>query len=66
VKVGDLVIRDRSHMDKANFFYNAWIRTGLVIAKGVFVGNKDIKVLWSDGEITTAKSKKMEVINESR
>ena len=53
-------------MDKANFFYNAWIRTGLVIAKGVFVGNKDIKVLWSDGEITTAKSKKMEVINESR
>ena len=60
MKVGDLV---RHHKDAFSRLRN---NAGIIIAKGVFVGNKDIKVLWHDGAIRTAKSEKMEVISEGR
>ena len=31
MKVGDLVTDDRSHMDKANWFWNAWVRRGVIV-----------------------------------
>tara|TARA_E500000331_G_scaffold357850_1_gene421277 strand:+ start:2926 stop:3114 length:189 start_codon:yes stop_codon:yes gene_type:complete len=38
----------------------------LVIKKGVYVGNRDTKVLCSDGNIKMAYSLELEVISESR
>ena len=40
--------------------------TGIVIETGVYSGNKDIKVMWEDGEIFPEKSKMMQVIRETR
>ena len=31
MRVGDLVTDDRSHMDKSNWFWNAWIRRGVIV-----------------------------------
>ena len=43
MKVGDLVTDDRSHMDKSNWFWNAWIRRGVVVE----VHNlKVVSVVW--------------------
>jgi len=56
MKVGDLVA----------WSWGDGKECGIVIETGMYAGNKDTKVYWSDSEITTAKSKKMEVINESR
>jgi len=42
------------------------LRYGIIIETGVYVGRKDIKVLWSDGDIWTEQSAKMECISESR
>ena len=38
----------------------------LVIEKGVYVGNRDIKVLCGDGNVKMAMSSEVEAINESR
>ena len=42
------------------------VRQGIIIETGVYVGRKDIKVLWSNGTVWTERSKDMEVISESR
>ena len=31
MNVGDLVTDDRSHMEKTNWFYNSWLRYGLIL-----------------------------------
>ena len=43
MKVGDLVTDDRSRMDKSNWFWNAWIRRGVIVE----VHNpKVVSVVW--------------------
>ena len=64
MKVGDLVTDDRSHMDKSNWFYNAFKRLGVVMVyrKGT------VEVLWTNhrGQWTTHEHpSKLVVISES-
>ncbi len=40
------------------------VRHGIIIETGVYVGRKDIRVLWSNGNIWTERSKDMEVVKE--
>lgn len=40
--------------------------SGIIIETGVYTGNKDILVMWQDGEIFTEKSKFVKVVNETR
>ena len=62
MKVGDLVKYD-TRTQKWAVGLNL---TGLVIEVGVYVGRKDVKILWNGGETSTQKSSRLEVINESR
>jgi hypothetical protein len=62
MKVGDLV-KYNTHTEKWAIGLNL---TGLVIEVGVYVGRKDVKILWNGGETSTQKSSRLEVINESR
>ena len=39
---------------------------GIVIETGMYAGNKDTKVYWSDSEVMTEKSKELEVVSESK
>ena len=56
MKVGD-VVRPKK----------LWIEAiGLVIEKGVYTGNQDVKIMWEDGEVHISNSKRLEVISESR
>jgi len=56
MKIGDLVkCRDQRP---------GW--QGIIIETGVYVGRKDTKVLWNNGDIWVEQSKHLEVINESR
>ena len=64
MKVGDLVAFNE---------HQKWApvprHTGLVIEVGVYVGRKDVKVMWSyKGKKywNTEKSRELEVINEAR
>ena len=41
-------------------------RTGIIIECGVYVGRRDVKIMWDDCQIFTAMSKNFEVISESR
>ena len=62
MKVGDLV--------KFNLHTQKWAvglnMIGIVVETGVYVGRKDVKILWTHGETTTQKSSRLEVISESR
>ncbi len=65
MKVGDLVTDDRSHMDKANWFWNAWIRRGVIVEVPipevvVVVWQKHGKVWRQNMEVS-----KLEILNES-
>jgi len=42
------------------------VRQGIIIETGAYVGRKDIKVFWSNGNIWTERSANMELISESR
>ena len=66
MKIGDLV--KYKVPDFAKHQPGAGINrpVGIIIETGVFVGRKDIKVLWNNGDMWTEQSKDMEVINESR
>ena len=65
MKVGDLVMDDRSHMDKSNWFWDAWRRIGVVIK----VDGMHADVAWSH-EGTTWEQRislsKLEMMNEGR
>ena len=58
MKVGDLVQYD-PYTQKWAVGLNL---TGLVIEVGVYVGRKDVKILWTHGETTTQKSSRLVVI----
>ncbi len=62
MKVGDLVIYD-TYTEKWAVGLNM---IGIVVETGVYVGRKDVKILWAHGETTTQKSSRLEVINEGR
>jgi hypothetical protein len=56
MKVGDLV----------TWTWGDGKERGIVIEVGMYAGNKDTKVFWSDSEVMTEKSKELKVVNESR
>jgi hypothetical protein len=63
VKVGDLVMDDKSHMEPSNLFYNAFKRLGVVMAV-----KEEVEVLWTNhrGQWTTHEhASKLVVISES-
>ena len=65
MKVGDLVTDDRSHMDKSNWFWNAWIRRGVIVEVPipevvVVVWQKHGKVWRQNMEVS-----KLEILNEA-
>ena len=65
MKIGDLVR-----------YKNVWRRldgnlvtkkcTGIIIETGIYTGNKDLKVMWSQLGFDTESSDVLEVISESR
>ena len=64
MKVGDLVT-----FNKDQYWAPVPRHAGLVIEVGVYVGRKDVKVLWSyKGKKywNTEKSRELEVISETR
>ncbi len=62
MKIGDLVRFDFNTQKWAPAGYD-WV--GMIIETGVYVGRKDVKVMWQDGSIQTDKSKRLEVISDS-
>ena len=38
---------------------------GIILETGAYTGNKDILVMWQDGEIFPEKSKQMKVIRDA-
>jgi len=66
MKPGDLVMDDRSHMDKSNWFWNAWLRRGVVVE----VHNpKVVSVVWQKhGKVwrQCEQVSKLEILNEGR
>ena len=57
MKVGDLVT--------INVFEFSWatVGIGLIVEVGVYPRRRDTKILWSTGEVTTAKTKHLTLIN---
>ena len=54
MKVGDLVRRKRF-----------WIEGfGIVIEKGVYAGNRDVKIMWGESESFAHSSESLEVVSE--
>jgi hypothetical protein len=70
VKVGDLVMDDRSHVDKTNLFYNSFLRVGIVLSiefNPPTIHGRDVEVLWSNHDATSWEDEiALEVISESR
>ena len=59
MNVGDLV----KHRDARVFTAAVRARTGIIIEVGVYVGRKDMLVLWSNGETTTNASTHLKIVN---
>ena len=65
MKVGDLVKFDfKTQTQKWAPTGYDWV--GMIVEIGVYVGRKDVKVMWQNGSIQIDKSLRLEVINESR
>ena len=62
MKIGDLVTRKEWKTVEHNPTKTDG-STGIVVESGVYVGRKDIKVMWPTG-INTEKSHKLEVVGE--
>ena len=58
MKVGDLVKYDT----RTQKWAVGLGLVGLVVETGVYVGRKDVKILWSHGETSTQKSSRLVVI----
>ena len=68
MKVGDLVTHDRSHIDKSNFFYDAWVRLGVVLSiefNPPTSHGADVEVFWSKHCVSWEDEISLEVISES-
>ena len=67
MKVGDLVTDDRSHMDKSNLFYNAWLRYGVIL--NIDESEQDVAtVMWhryGKSWVTSTETSKLEVLSET-
>ena len=65
MKVGDLVIDDKSHMDPSNIFYDAFKRLGVVMSYHYGI----VEILWTNGKTqwtTKEHASKLVVISENR
>ena len=68
MKVGDLVTKDRSRMDKSKFFYDAWLQIGIVLSiefNPPTAHGSDIEVFWSKIGISWEDEIALEVLSES-
>ena len=60
MKVGDLVVYKKPFMSRER-------APGLIVGAGVYVGRKDVMVLWPNlNEVCTENSKHLRLINENR
>jgi len=68
VKVGDLVIKNRSHIPEDNWFRDAWLRPGIILTWVRYGGPEDTvwEVLYPDGDTEYWDENELEVISESR
>ena len=69
MKVGDLVTKDRSRMDKSNFFYDSWLQIGIVLSTEFNPPTShgaDVEVFWSKIGTSWEDEIALEVLNESR
>jgi hypothetical protein len=66
MKVGDLVKYKNlhGHVIYGKFVSKSW--TGIIVENGVYVGNKNLIVLWDHGNTDTESMDSLEVINEDR
>jgi hypothetical protein len=67
VKAGDLVIDDRSHMNKSNWFYNAWLRYGLILELNDTAAGIVTVAWWRHGKLDSihkCPASKLELISE--
>ena len=62
----DTMVRDMKVGDLVTWSWGDGKERGIVIEKGVYAGNKDTKVYWSESEVMTEKSNELRVVNESR
>ncbi len=62
MKVGDLV-KKKSYMTVSRSAANS-NEIAIVVETGIYVGNRDIMVLWNDGTKSTQISKTMEVVSD--
>ena len=62
----DILVCDMKVGDLVTWAWGDGKEQGIVIEVGMYAGNKDTKVFWSDSEVMTEKSKELKVINESR
>jgi len=62
MKVGDLV-KYNTHIEKWAIGLNM---VGIIVEVGVYVGLRDVKILWNGGHTNTQQSRHLEIINESR
>ena len=67
MKAGDLVVKNRSHIPEDNWFRNAWLRPGIILAWVVYGGPDGTvwEVLYPDGTEYRNESD-LEVISEGR
>ena len=68
MKVGDLVTKDRSRMDKSNFFYNAWLQIGIVLSiefNPPTSHGRDVEVFWFKIGTSWEDEIALEVLSES-
>jgi hypothetical protein len=69
MKVGDLVVDDKRHMDPSNWFYNAFYRLGIITAIDHAGIVDEIEVLWTNERgpwKTHEPPSSLVVISESR
>ena len=68
MRVGDMVTDDRSHMDKSNLFYNAWLRYGVILKMDNQKPDLVTVMWWKHGKssVTVMGISKLEAVSESR
>jgi hypothetical protein len=68
VKLGDMVTDDRSHMDKSNWFYNAWLKHGVIVEDNDDDPDVVTVVWWRHGKMwrQSLSVSKLELVSEGR
>lgn len=61
MKIGDLVLpKSRCACCRPNE------GSAIIIEKGVYAGNKDLKLLWDNGTVSTESSQFLDAVDEAR